>query len=168
MGFQPVRRRKKTIHSKIPIKVFTVNLPIENDMDKNKNNPELLIKYALQAMKNAYAPYSQYQVGAAVIADNGTIYTGCNIENAVYPLTTCAERVAITKAISDGAKHIKAVAVATKNGGTPCGSCRQVMREFGEDDMPIYIAGVDGQYQIYSLAQLLPLSFTSLDLETHK
>jgi cytidine deaminase len=135
-------------------------------MDIEKYNPELLVKYALQAMENAYAPYSKYRVGAAVLADNDTIYTGCNIENAVYPLTSCAERVAITKAISDGVKRIHAVAVATKNGGTPCGSCRQIMREFGDDNLPIYIAGIDGQYEVYSLAQLLPLSFTSADIET--
>ena len=84
----------------------------------------------------------------------------------MYPLTTCAERVAITKAISEGVKLIKAVAVVTKNGASPCGSCRQIIREFGDDDLPIYVAKLDGQYEVHTLSQLLPLSFTSLDLES--
>ena len=134
---------------------------------KNTNkDANILIESAFEAQKMAYAPYSHYEVGAAVLADDGNIYTGSNIENAVYPLTTCAERVAITKAISEGVKRIKAVAVVTKNGGSPCGSCRQIMREFGDDDMPVYIAKVDGQYDVLTLSQLLPQSFTSQDLES--
>ena len=134
-------------------------------MTKDNINSDKLIKYARQAQKNAYAPYSHYEVGAAVLGDNGSIYTGSNIENAVYPLASCAERVAITKAVSEGVKRILAVAVVTKNGGTPCGSCRQIMREFAADDLPVYISNLDGQYELHTLGELLPHSFTAVDLE---
>jgi cytidine deaminase len=123
-----------------------------------------LVAQAIEARQRAYAPYSGYPVGAVVLADNGRTYTGCNIENAVYPLTLCAERVAITKAISEGAQRILALAVATANGGTPCGSCRQVMREFGEPEMPIFIAQIDGSYRQRTLDELLPEGFSAADL----
>jgi cytidine deaminase len=123
-----------------------------------------LIHQAGEAFKRAYAPYSEYHVGAAVLTDNGDIYTGCNIENAVYPLTLCAERVAIFKAVSEGATSIRALAVVTKNGGTPCGSCRQVMREFGDEDTLIYIANTEGQFRTRHLDDLLPESFSAADL----
>ena len=114
--------------------------------------------------QRAYAPYSNYAVGAAVLTDDGRVYTGCNVENAVYPLTLCAERVAVSKAISEGARDIVAVAVATDNGGTPCGSCRQVIREFGTPDMPVFIARTDGTFEQRTLEQLLPESFSANDL----
>lgn len=123
-----------------------------------------LVTQAIAASQRAYAPYSGYPVGAAVLADDGHVYTGCNIENAVYPLTICAERVAITKAISEGAQHILAVAVATANGGTPCGSCRQVMQEFGTRTMPVFIARIDGSYRQRTLEELLPEGFSAADL----
>ncbi len=123
-----------------------------------------LVAQAIAAQQRAYAPYSSYPVGAAVMGDDGRIYTGCNVENAVYPLTVCAERVAITKAISEGAQHILAVAVATANGGTPCGACRQVMREFGEPEMPVFIAQLDGSYRQRTLEALLPEGFSAVDL----
>jgi cytidine deaminase len=126
--------------------------------------PEALIHQAQEAFKRAYAPYSEYHVGAAVLTNSGDIYTGCNIENAVYPLTLCAERVAIFKAISEGAASIRALAVVTKNGGTPCGSCRQVMREFGDEDTLIYIANTKGQFRTRRLDDLLPESFSAADL----
>lgn len=125
---------------------------------------ERLIAAARTAYDRAYAPYSHYQVGAAVLTDAGEIFTGCNVENAVYPLCLCAERVAVTKAISEGAHGLRAVAVVTRNGGTPCGSCRQVLREFGTPELPIFVADVSGQYRTYTLAQLLPDSFTHTDL----
>lgn len=125
---------------------------------------EFLVARAVAARQRAYAPYSNYRVGAAVLTDNGRIFTGCNVENAVYPLTLCAERVAISKAISEGADGILAVAVVTENGGTPCGACRQVMREFGAPDMPIYIARTDGTFRTRTLDQLLPESFSAADL----
>ncbi|MFN2111010.1 MAG: cytidine deaminase [Anaerolineae bacterium] len=123
-----------------------------------------LVTRAAAALQHAYAPYSGYPVGAAVLADDGHVYTGSNIENAVYPLTICAERVAITKAISEGAQHILAIAVATANGGTPCGSCRQVMQEFGARTMPVFIARTDGSYRQRTLEELLPEGFSAVDL----
>ncbi len=123
-----------------------------------------LVARAIAARQRAYAPYSGYPVGAAVLADDGRVYTGCNVENAVYPLTLCAERVAITKAISEGAQRILAVAVATANGGTPCGSCRQVMQEFSAPTMPVFIAWTDGSYRQRTLAELLPDGFSAADL----
>ncbi len=127
-------------------------------------DPERLIAAARAAYARAYAPYSHYQVGAAVLTDADDIFTGCNVENAVYPLCLCAERVAVTKAISEGAHGLRAVAVVTRNGGTPCGSCRQVLREFGAPELPIFVADVNGSYRTYTLAQLLPDSFTHTDL----
>ncbi|MBN1487235.1 MAG: cytidine deaminase [Anaerolineae bacterium] len=127
-------------------------------------NHELLISRAIEARERAYAAYSKYKVGAAVLTEDGRIFTGCNVENAVYPLTLCAERVAIFKAVSEGATQITAMAVATANGGTPCGSCRQVMREFGDPSMPVYIADVRGNYRETTLGGLLPDSFSVKDL----
>ncbi len=128
--------------------------------------PHDLIGAAQNVYDNAYAPYSRYRVAAAVLADNSTIYTGCNVENAVYPLTICAERAAIFRAISNGARKIVALAVVTANAGSPCGACRQVMREFGTDEMPIYVADLTGAYRTHTLSELLPESFSSADLDT--
>ncbi len=131
---------------------------LTNDMQ------EKLIKKAVEAQKGAYAPYSKYTVGAAVLTESGEIFDGINIENAVYPLTICAERVAIFKAVSAGHKAFKAIAVATKNGGSPCGSCRQVMAEFGLDTL-VLIANSDGQLQqTLTVADLLPRAFSDADL----
>lgn len=125
---------------------------------------EILIQHAAQAMQWAYAPYSNYAVGAAVLTSSGKIYDGVNVENAVYPLTLCAERVAIFKAVSQGEKEFEAIAVATRNGGTPCGSCRQVMAEFGTDTL-VLIANQDGKLlHEYTVAELLPESFGEDDL----
>jgi cytidine deaminase len=104
-------------------------------------------------------------VGAAVQADDGRIFTGSNVENAVYPLTLCAERVAIAKAVSSGVRQIVALAVVTSNAGSPCGSCRQVMREFGVPEMPVFIGTPDGTYTTWTLKGLLPASFSVTDLE---
>jgi cytidine deaminase len=127
-------------------------------------SPEHLIEAARTVHANAYAPYSHYRVGAAVLADDGEIHSGVNVENAVYPLTMCAERTAIFRAITAGAKRIIAIAVVTENAGAPCGSCRQVLREFGEDEVPVYIADLHGSYRTRTLAQLLPDSFSAADL----
>ena len=125
---------------------------------------EMLIQHAAQAMQWAYAPYSNYSVGAAVLTSSGKIYDGVNVENAVYPLTLCAERVAIFKAVSQGEKEFEAIAVVTRNGGTPCGSCRQVMAEFGTDTL-VLIANQDGKLlHEYTVAELLPESFGEDDL----
>jgi len=115
-----------------------------------------LIQLAAEARKNAYVPYSKYAVGAALLSGSGKVYTGVNIENAAFPVTICAERTAIFKAISEGEKELKAIAVVTKNGGFPCGSCRQVMAEFNPD-MKIYIANEKGDLiQETSLKEILP------------
>jgi cytidine deaminase len=124
-----------------------------------------LIAKAVDAYHWAYAPYSNYGVGAAVLSDSGKIYDGVNIENAVYPLTVCAERVAIFKAVSNGDKSFQAIAVVTKNGGTPCGSCRQVMAEFGKDTQ-VLIANLEGELLAeYTVEELLPNAFGEDDLE---
>ncbi len=123
-----------------------------------------LIKIANQARKWAYVPYSNYPVGTALLTESGRIYDGANIENASYPLSICAERVAIFKAVTDGEKDFKAVAIVTKNGGMPCGSCRQVMSEFSPE-MLVIIA--DEQERIVAekkLSDLLPNAFRSDDL----
>ncbi|MBI1297453.1 cytidine deaminase [bacterium] len=117
-----------------------------------------LIAVALNARDRAYAPYSHYHVGAAVLTADGSVIVGCNVENAAYPSTICAERVAITAAIAQGQRDFVAIAVATENGGSPCGACRQVMAELGPN-MTVYIADADGNYRTTSVRALLPDSF---------
>ena len=123
-----------------------------------------LIALASKARDRAYAPYSRYKVGAALLTTSGAVYTGCNVENAVYGLTICAEQVAAAKAVCDGEREFVAMAVVTENGGTPCGACRQVLSEFGLD-MRILVADVSGGYQSYTLPDLLPNSFGPLQLQ---
>jgi len=124
-----------------------------------------LIEAAVAAYNKAYAPYSHYSVGAALLTDSGEIVDGVNVENAVYPLTICAERVAIFKAVSQGQRSFQAIAVVTKNGGTPCGSCRQVMAEFGPDAV-VLIANTSGQLlNTFTVKELLPSAFGKADLE---
>ena len=123
-----------------------------------------LIQHALKARSKAYAPYSKYPVGAALLTASGNIYEGVNVENAAYPTAMCAERVAVFKAVSEGDIVFEAIAVATKNGGTPCGSCRQVLSEFGLQII-VLIADQDGQLVTEtSLAELLPHAFRPDDL----
>lgn len=117
-----------------------------------------LLNHAIIAREFAYAPYSKYKVGAAILTSIGKIYTGCNVENAGYSSTICAERTAIFKAVSEGETSFVAIAVATINIGTPCGVCRQVIREFSVD-LPILVGNINREYQIYTLADLLPHSF---------
>ena len=124
---------------------------------------EKLVAQAREARQRAYAPYSGYTVGAALLTKSGRIYTGCNVENAVYPLCTCAERVAVVKAVSEGEQEFDALAVVTENGGAPCGSCRQTLREFGED-IVVLIADAGGAYRETTVAELLPDSFGANDL----
>lgn len=122
----------------------------------------LLAKKAREAMENAYCPYSNYRVGAAVLAVGGRIYSGCNIENGSYGATNCAERTAVFKAVSEGEREFKALAIFAEEGSAapfPCGICRQVLSEFCPPDMPIII--FDGEKSVYNttLAELLPFSF---------
>jgi len=121
------------------------------------NDPEL-VELAQKALKNAYAPYSNYPVGAALLTASGQVFTGCNVENAVYPLCTCAERTAVVKAVSEGQREFTAIAIATRNGGSPCGSCRQVLREFAPH-LRILLTDDAGHVRHYTLDQLLPDSF---------
>ncbi len=120
--------------------------------------PEELIARAALAQEFAYAPYSNYPVGAALLARSGQVYLGANVENAGYSLTTCAERVAVFKAVSEGEREFEAIAVVTLNGGSPCGACRQVLREFAPN-LIVYIANADGDYRQTTVAGLLPDSF---------
>ena len=123
-----------------------------------------LIELASQAREHAYAPYSKYKVGAALLTSSGKFFTGCNIENAAYPTSICAERVTIFKAVSEGEREFTALAVVTSNGGSPCGSCRQVLAEFGLD-IVVLIADAQGRLrQETSLIELLPGAFTPKDL----
>lgn len=119
---------------------------------------EALVARALAARERAHAPYSQYRVGAALLTRAGEVFTGVNIENASYGLTICAERVAVFRAIEAGERDFAALAVATRDGGTPCGACRQVLREFARD-LPIFVADEAGKTRELNLAQLLPESF---------
>ena len=119
-----------------------------------------MVPVAREYQKQAYAPYSGYLVGAAVLAEDGKVYGGNNIENSAYPSGLCAERVAIFKAVSEGNRGILAVCVVTKNAGSPCGACRQVMREFASLDMPIFIANEQGEIVWEtSMDGILPRSF---------
>ena len=126
--------------------------------------PEQLIGLAKEAMTHAYAPYSGFHVGAALLCADGTVYQGCNIENAAYGPTNCAERTAFFKAVYDGHRDFTAIAVVGGKDGViagsfpPCGVCRQVMREFVGDDFVIYMGGKDG-YEAMTMAQILPAGF---------
>jgi cytidine deaminase len=120
--------------------------------------PQELVAAALEARSHAYAPYSHYQVGAAVLTRDGSVIVGCNVENAAYPATICAERVALTAAVAQGKRDFAAIAVATANGGTPCGTCRQVMAELGPE-MAVYISDAAGNYIATDVHALLPASF---------
>ena len=123
-----------------------------------------LIRSAFQARKRAYTPYSRFQVGAALLAKNGTVYQGCNIENASYGLTNCAERTAIFKAVSEGYTTFKALAVVadTEWPCAPCGACRQVVAEF---KIPLIIMGnLMGNIKIVTIEELLPFSFSESDV----
>jgi cytidine deaminase len=118
-----------------------------------------LVRIANQVRKWAYVPYSKYRVGAAVLTESGRIYDGVNIENAAYPVTVCAERVAIFKAVSNGEKEFQAIAVVTKNGGMPCGSCRQVMAEFSPEMLVIIADETETIKTENTGAELLPGAF---------
>lgn len=123
-------------------------------------NKELL-SIADKAMKNAYAPYSKFYVGAALLCKNGTVFTGCNIENATYGATNCAERTAIFKAVSEGQRDFEAIAIVSSGGDEtfPCGICRQVMAEFAPE-IKVVLRDEAGNEHIYPLVELLPKSFS--------
>ncbi len=127
-------------------------------------NKEQLCVVAQQARDNAYAPYSQFTVGAALLAENGKVYMGCNIENAAFSPTVCAERVALLKAVSEGERAFAALAIAGGRRGentdiTPCGVCRQALCEFCDPAMPVYLVCADGRIDTVPLGDLLPRGF---------
>ncbi len=127
---------------------------------------EKLIQTALEARKWVYAPYSNYPVGAALLTASGRVYDGVNVENAAYPTSMCAERVAVFKAVSEGELQFEAIAVVTRDGGSPCGSCRQVLSEFG---LEIIVLIVDDQGNVISettVDELLPGAFGPSNLKT--
>lgn len=134
---------------------------------------ETLIKEALRMRQYSYAPYSHFRVGAALLTQEGRIYTGCNIENAAYTPTNCAERTAFFKAVSEGERNFKAIAIvggaedaAELSYCAPCGVCRQVMMEFCEEEtFQIILAKSETEYQIYTLKELMPMGFGAKNLE---
>ena len=124
-----------------------------------------LIDAAIDASRRAYAPYSKYHVGAALRATGGAVYQGCNIENASYPVTICAERVALVKAVSEGVREFETIAVVTHNGGSPCGMCRQMLFEFAPN-LRVLIADFEGSlHQDLKLSELLLHGFGPSKLE---
>lgn len=120
-----------------------------------------LIARALEARQNAYCPYSNYQVGAALLTETGQIYSGCNVENISFGLTICAERGAVMAMAAEGERRIAAVAVATRDGGAPCGACLQVLAEFVSDptEVPVACVNDSGAETVYNLSDLLPFGF---------
>ncbi len=131
-----------------------------------------LVKLAFSAMKQAYAPYSGYMVGAALLAKSGKIYTGCNVENAAYGPTNCAERTAFFKAISEGEREFLKIAITGGKNGVvtdkfmPCGVCRQVMAEFCESDFEVIVAISEDDFSAYMLKDLLPFGFSKNNIDT--
>lgn len=134
-------------------------------MDLTNDERKTLINQAVEIRKRAYVPYSNYPVGAAVRTKSGRVFTGVNIENAAYPQTMCAERVAIFKAVSEGESEFDVIAVVTNNGGSPCGGCRQVMAEFGLDTVVLIADGDGNLHKELTVADLLPEAFTPKHLQ---
>ena len=145
---------------------------IEENNEIKEDINEVLVKAAIDATKFAYVPYSNFKVGAAILAENGTIYTGCNIENASYSPTNCAERTAIFKAVSEGVTKFKKIAVVGGPNGNlenycpPCGVCRQVISEFADKDFELILGTSENTYAVYNFfEEVLPLSFTAKELK---
>lgn len=130
-------------------------------------NEKQLFDVANKAMENAYAPYSHYTVGAAILCDDGKIYSGVNVENASYGLTNCAERTAIFKAVSEGIKHVSAILIVngTKELSKPCGACRQVMSEFMSASDTVFLANSINEFKQYTFKEILPLAFSDKDMD---
>lgn len=145
---------------------------IEQNNEINEDINEVLVKAAIDATKYAYVPYSNFKVGAAILAENGKIYTGCNIENASYSPTNCAERTAIFKAVSEGVIKFKKIAVVGGPNGNlenycpPCGVCRQVISEFADENFELILGTSENTYAVYNFfEEVLPLSFTAKELK---
>lgn len=133
-------------------------------MSITQQEKQSLIDLANTARQRAYVPYSRYPVGASLRTRNGRIFTGVNVENAAYPQTMCAERVAIFKAVSEGEKDFEIISVVTDNGGSPCGGCRQVMAEFGLDTIVLMADGSGKLVKETTVKELLPEAFTPAHL----
>ncbi len=131
-------------------------------MDKVK-----LMEESKVARERAYVPYSKFPVGAALLAEDGTVYKGCNIENSAYSMTNCAERTAFFKAVSEGVTKFKALAIVGDTEGpiSPCGACRQVIYEFCDGSMPVYLTNLKGDVLETTVAELLPGAFSKEDLD---
>ncbi len=131
-------------------------------MDQQK-----LLEASIKARENAYVPYSKFPVGAALLTKDGEIILGCNIENASFGLTNCAERTAIFKAVSEGKKEFAAIAISGNTDGpiSPCGACRQVLVEFCDKSMPVYLTNLKGNVTKTTVADLLPGAFTTEDMD---
>ena len=125
-----------------------------------------LLKMAQAVRNNAYAPYSNLQVGAAILGIDGNVYTGCNVENAAYPESQCAEASAISAMVAGGCLEIAQICIVKKGGGkvAPCGGCRQKINEFASADVPIFVQGKGGDLQSYTLGELLPIAFGKSNL----
>lgn len=143
--------------------------------NKPRYNPKQLIEISIEQLKYSYTPYSGFKVGAALLAKNGSVYTGCNIENAAYTPTNCAERTAFFKAVSEGVKEFDAICIVGGKDGVlteyapPCGVCRQVMMEFCDPETFQIILATDLEhYDIYTLKELLPLGFGPGNLKKEK
>lgn len=131
----------------------------------NKTQQAELVEAAKKAQRSAYAPYSNYHVGSALLTSSGKVYLGANVENAAYPDSICAERVAVFKAVTEGERSFQAIAVVTRDGGTPCGSCRQVLAEFAPDAQ-VVIANEKGEVtREATVSELLPGAFGPSNLK---
>jgi cytidine deaminase len=139
-------------------------------MTLTEQEKQALIDLANVARQRAYAPYSNYRVGAALRTKTGHLYTGVNVENAAYPQTMCAERIAMFKAVSEGEQEFEVISVVTDNGGSPCGGCRQVMAEFGLDTVVLLADGTGKLIKETTVRNLLPEAFTPdhLSKSVHK
>ena len=127
----------------------------------SKHSPYKLLEAAAKARHNAHAKYSKFSVGSALLTEDGSVFLGCNVENASYGLTICAERVALTSAVTAGHKSFQAIAIVADKLAAPCGACRQVLAEFCKDDFPIYIASANDytSFKTHPLGKLLPERF---------
>lgn len=128
-------------------------------MKLTKQEKQSLIELANEARRRAYAPYSNYPVGAALRTKTGRVFTGVNVENAAYPTSICAERTAVFKAVSEGEREFEVIAIVTDNGGSPCGSCRQVLAEFGLDTLVVFADGNNTIVRETTVRELLPDAF---------
>ena len=134
-------------------------------MTLTQQEKQSLVDLANKARERAYVPYSNYRVGSTLRTKTGKVYSGVNVENAAYPQTMCAERIAIFKAVSEGEKEFEVITVVTDNGGSPCGGCRQVMAEFGLDTVVLLADGTGHIVKETTVKELLPDAFTPAHLE---